>query len=198
MFDDLLSSHQGYVSKEPISATYQCLRIVLAKAVSAVDSSVGEAVRITRNAAFETMKFREFDFDNFEKEAWAEKWKKDHFTALWSIREDLELMSYRLESNRRIIKKLKGLDKSADSNYLHYTLLSLNSDRGIMMEKGEKNNISLTELRRQAEYDWQEWENLKDVEEYTFKLIARTTETYIQAVEATSAQFANIQALRLV
>ncbi|KAF2736759.1 hypothetical protein EJ04DRAFT_150620 [Polyplosphaeria fusca] len=45
----------------------------------------------------------------------------------------------------------------------------------------------------QQSQDLLEWENVLDTKDYAFQIMARTTDSYLQTVSATGAQFANLQ-----
>lgn len=48
----------------------------------------------------------------------------------------------------------------------------------------------------QQAQDLEEWDNVMDTKDYAFKIMERTTDSYLQTVQATGAQFANLQARR--
>jgi hypothetical protein len=48
--------------------------------------------------------------------------------------------------------------------------------------------------RAQLQRDLDQWDDLEATRDYTFRLLGRTTDSYLQAVQATGAAFANVQA----
>jgi hypothetical protein len=92
----------------PEDWTFQCRRIVLAKTAAVVQSALVETWQLTRNASLGVKRMAEFDFKNKKQEAWTDKWKGEFFTQLWELREDLELMRYRLELDIRTLERIRG------------------------------------------------------------------------------------------
>lgn len=146
----------------PVDWTFECRRIVLAKTVAVVQSALQETGAFTHRASSGAKKMVQDDFKDENQTAWADKWKKEFFTDLWELREDLELMRHRLELNIRTLKRI------------------------------QTRRVGF--LDDQTELDMQEWAELRAMSEYTFQLMERTTNTYVQTVEAAGAQFANEQA----
>ena len=178
MFDDLLQRNgYTYLSKRPVSATYWCQRLVLARVAAVVNSALVETIALTAKASRGVKNIADFNFENFEQRAWSDQWRGEFFTYLWEIREDLELMGYRLYQNLKVLKRLATSDDYGSVDKKH----------------GKPKELR---ARQRVEDDLAEWENLQDLEVYMFKIMERTTESYLQTVQATGAQFANIQARR--
>lgn len=55
-------------------------------------------------------------------------------------------------------------------------------------------NHAPVHLQEQMELYMQEWVELQKMNEYAFRLMERTTNTYVQTVSATATKFANEQA----
>lgn len=178
LFDELVHSYEvgNYVTSHPITEplqwTSQCRRLVLAKTASVVQSALVETWKLTYKASTGVKQMANFDFAELERKAWSDDWKGEFFTQLWELREDLELMRYRLETNQRDLHRIANIERSS---------------------KGLTERDELV-ARKQLDLDMQEWERLGEMNDYAFKLMNRTTETYVQAIGATSAQFANAQA----
>jgi hypothetical protein len=125
------------------------------------------------------------DFTNLKKEAWNDSnWKGEFFTQLWELREDLELMRYRLELNLSVINRLAHVkEKELESRI---------AETGTAHPQSEA--VRLQARLRQVGCDVEEWNKLVQMNDYAFKLMTRTSETYVQTVGAANTQFANDQA----
>ena len=138
--------------------------------VAAIDSLLQETIRLTGDASIGVTKIADFNFDTFEQRAWVDEWRGDFFRQLWLLREDLEVQGHKLQRNLRVIRRTTPL-------------------RRLTIEAGPP------ELD-QEQADLLEWYDLEDLRLYAFKIMERTTDSYLQTVQATGAQFANLQSKR--
>jgi hypothetical protein len=70
-------------------------------------------------------------------------------------------------------------------------------DAELQPKKGEEfKSLLLKKVLQQEQQDLAEWRHLQDLRDYTFAIMTRTTDSYLQTVQATGAQFANLQAKR--
>ena len=145
---------------------YEIRRLVLSRNVAAINSLLQETIQLTGEASIGVGKIADFNFDTFEQRAWVDEWRGDYFTRLWLLREDLEFQGHKLQQNLRVINK---------------TASSMPFDRALELQEKE---------------DLSEWNDLEDLRLYAFKIIERTTDSYLQTVQATGAQFANMQSKR--
>ncbi|KAF2681940.1 hypothetical protein K458DRAFT_75582 [Lentithecium fluviatile CBS 122367] len=158
----------------PLHWTIQCRRFVLAKAASVAQSALVETWKLTAKASTGVKRMADFDFSKLERNAWSDQWKGEFFTQLWELREDLELIRYRTELNLKVLRRISRVERS-------------------WQNRSRPNEILAAKIQ-QSDWDLEEWEGLLQMIDYAFKLMNRTTETYVQAINATSAQFSNTQA----
>ena len=234
-FDDLDEKKQ--VVSPPETATYKwaeyCCSIVLARNASTVHSSFLDTWRLVGKASTGVKKLADFDFAKLEREAWSDDWKGQFFTQLWELREELEMMQYRLNMNQQVMTSLmKSKVQPAGHNF------SINTEGGtnrvrffnsndysggnhLIKSQGGENDISIHNIElnttkiyesggstqehldergeiggdsEYAQHELDEWDKLIKMNAYAIQLMNRTTETYVQAIGATSTQFANEQA----
>jgi hypothetical protein len=185
LFDELVNCYKvgNHIVSHPIGPlqwTSQCRRLVLAKTASVVQLALVETWKLTYKASTGVKQMANFDFAELERKTWSDDWKGEFFTQLWELREDLELMRYRLETNRRDLNRIADIEKLYEDP----------SERTHKESPGRR----MLGAKEQRDLDMQEWVRLGEMNDYAFKLMNRTTETYVQAIGATSAQFANAQA----
>ncbi|KAL5380068.1 hypothetical protein DPSP01_008104 [Paraphaeosphaeria sporulosa] len=125
---------------------------VEARNASTVQSLFVETWRLTGVASTGVQKLADFDFSNLEHKAWSDEWKGKLFTQLWELREELEILQYKMQVNRQTLSQLYEGDNK---------LLG--------------------------------WDKLLRTNNYAIQLMNRTTDTYVQAIGSTAAQFANEQ-----
>jgi hypothetical protein len=72
------------------------------------------------------------------------------------------------------------------------------ADDADLSQKGDEEfeRLILTRVLQQEQQDLAEWRHLQDLRNYAFAIMTRTTDSYLQTVQATGAQFANLQAKR--
>ncbi|GAP89061.2 putative magnesium and cobalt transport protein [Rosellinia necatrix] len=169
MFDQL-SGFKNYPqeAKTPLQATYYARRVILARISAFVMVALQDVILLTSRAATGVKSIRDFSLEEIGINGWAGKWKGEFFTDLWELREELEEMGYKLERNLRTVKRISKIESSV---------------------RGEDDSS------RQNACDLAEWLNLEATEKYMFKILERTSKAYVDAVQATSAQVANDQAL---
>ena len=217
MFEELVEIVRRRRTKRnyALDWTVECRRIVLAKSAAAMQSALIETWGLTAKASIGVKRVANFDFKKLSDGAWSDDWKGDFFTELWELKEDLDLMRYRLEMNKRTIERLTRIQKPRDEKprdekpwdekppwyeksrnvrlmeeklkdkMLEYETLKYE------MLKYEKPDTSLIDA---LQNDLEEWEGLMQMNDYAFKIMQRTTDTYVNAVSATGARFANFQA----
>ena len=155
--------------------------------MTAINSLLQETIQLTGKASIGVTKIADFDFDTFEQRAWVDEWRGNFFRQLWVLREDLEFQGYKLQQNLRVVKKIAAIN--ANSSEAKSSDAELNSPSG---QRSTKSGLD----EEQEEMDLWEWEDLENLRLYAFKIIERTTDSYLQTVQATGAQFANVQAKR--
>jgi type II secretory pathway component PulJ len=192
MYDRLCSPHQGYFTENPVSATYYCRRLVLASTASEIYSSLDATYRLTLTASSNAKTLADLDFENFPAEAWSTEFKGPFFTDLGELREDLELVGFRLKQNMITVRILSRLDTER-RDYRYYTLKD-SGYRGEIDDHLSWWDENVTAVTVQVDHDLDQWDSLKDMENYTYDLMKRTTDSYVQTVQATSARLANKQA----
>jgi hypothetical protein len=106
LFDELKDMNYTALGAHPINATYHCRRLVLAKTAIAVDAAVSETLSLTFRAMTNLQTITKFDFEKFDKNAWNDEWRGEFFTQLWELREEVELLGYRMNNNMRVLKKV--------------------------------------------------------------------------------------------
>lgn len=142
----------------------------MARNVTAINSLLQETIQLTGKASIGVSKIADFNFDTFEQRAWVDEWRGDFFRQLWTLREDLEFQGYKLQQNLGVVRSVVG----------------------IMSDK----SFPWRSTSEQEKRDLWEWEELEKLRLYAFKIMERTTDSYLQTVQATGAQFANMQAKR--
>ncbi len=168
-----LSLLVAHYSDRPYSGVHWIRRLVLARNVAAIESLLQETIGLTGAASIGVAKIADFNFDTFEQRAWVDEWRGDFFRRLWLLREDLEVQGHKLQQNLRVIKRttrLMDLHTAAETSRQAYAI--------------------------QEEADLSEWVDLENLRLYAFKIMERTTDSYLQTVQATGAQFANMQSKR--
>ena len=181
LFEDLLFSDPGPISTHYLGSTHRIRRLVLARNVAAIHSLLQDTLQLTGKASIGVAKIAKFNFDDFEKKAWVDEWRGTFFRQLWTLREELEFQGYKIQQNLRVVKMLAGIDYMEGSRSIRS--IELNPDF-----------VRLYKVQEQA--DVLEWEDLEKLRLYAFKIMERTTDSYLQTVQATGAQFANKQAKR--
>ena len=164
---------------------------MLARNVAAIHSLLQDTIELTGKASIGVAKIAAFNFDDFEKRAWVDEWRGSFFKQLWTLREELEFQGYKLQQNLRVVKKIAGIVTMQG----RVTVLSPRySGDGAFQGLSQSDLIRLAE--EQDKYDQSEWESLEELRLYAFKIMERTTDSYLQTVQATGAQFANKQSKR--
>lgn len=169
-FDDLdetTGANPPYTMETYKWAEY-CCSVVLARNAYSVQSLFSATWDLVVRASTGVKNMADFDFAKLERQAWSDKWKGDFFTQLWELREELESLQYRLNMNHQVLNQLR--------------------------ESDFQNLIGHIELANHAQNELEEWSRLINMNAYAIQLMNRTTETYVQAIGATSAQFSNEQA----
>lgn len=175
LFDELLDV-VDFARSHSLNLTYKIRRLVLARNVTAINSLLQETIQLTSKASIGVTKIADFNFETFEQRAWVDEWRGDFFSQLWVLREDLEYQGYKLQQNLRVVNRIAAITGN-------------DQDAKIWGKE-------LKSVKEQEMNDLLEWSDLEKLRLYTFKIMERTTESYLQTVQATGAQFANIQAKR--
>lgn len=172
MFVDLIKGHGQFSSEEPISATWRCQRLILARASTRLQVAFSDAISrsVASSAGVEEMS--SFNYDTFDKAAWNSTWEGKQFTRLWEQRENLELLRYKLRQNIQTIRRVAP--KVIPSGPRTYAIA----------------------IAEQQENDLVEWTDLEAMAEYINQVIVRTTDSYLQTVAAREATVSNFQARR--
>lgn len=199
--------------KAPYGWAYRCCSIVLARNASTVQSSYAETWRLTYKASAGVKNLVDFDYDKVENKAWSDDWKGEFFSQLWELREELELMQYKLQRNKQVLSGLVASSTNVNKtknvfintgggniilrDYVDYRseesgnatdLPTIDKDKG--KEQGATADI---DIESTLERELEEWDRITKLNSYSIQLMDRTTETYVQAIGATQAQFANEQ-----
>ena len=151
--------------------------------------TLNSALQLTGKASIGVAKIAKFNFDDFEKRAWVDEWRGTFFRQLWTLREELEFQGYKIQQNLRAVKRITYIANLEDSragsrHQLMPDLIRLGKEQERERER---------EQERDDEY---EWEGLEQLRLYAFRIMERTTDSYLQTVQATGAQFANKQSKR--
>lgn len=146
----------------PSVTAANCYRLVLAKEAAATLAARSEAISLTLAAANGLKDIFNFNFDKFDENAWRDEWRGKFFTALWELREDLELLGQEIRHNSLIAET----------------------------------TAQPAETEQTIDLDLMEWDSLLEEKRYAMELMGRTIDSYVQTVQATGAQFANLQAKR--
>lgn len=220
-FDDL---DETTGAKPPSSMeTYKwaeyCCSVVLARNAYSVQSLFSATWDLVVRASTGVKNMADFDFAKLERQAWSDKWKGDFFTQLWELREELESLQYRLNMNYQVLNQLRESEKKPSMRSFQYdihgernrlevrNIPTTSSDNWSFVCYGDENVVvvesaksdfpNLTEHTESADHarnELEEWSRLINMNAYAIQLMNRTTETYVQAIGATSAQFSNEQA----
>ena len=167
--------------------------------MAAIHSLLQDTLQLTGKASIGVAKIAEFNFDDFEKRAWVDEWRGSFFRQLWTLREELEFQGYKLQQNLRVVKKIAGIvtvqnrDAVLSPRYSRHPPF-LDLLQSAFPDLDESDLVQLA--KKQDEDDQSEWENLEVLRLYAFKIMERTTDSYLQTVQATGAQFANKQSKR--
>lgn len=191
--DTIVRPEDKYGKASLLSLTSRVRRLVLARNVTAINSLLQETIQLTGKASIGVTKIADFNFDTFEQRAWVDEWRGDFFTQLWTLREDLEFQGYKLQQNLEVVRRVVGIllnDGEAKSPPVKDKNAPFVS--GIMSEMSSPREFT----NEQEQNDLWEWEELEKLRLYALKIMERTTDSYLQTVQATGAQFANIQAKR--
>ena len=153
--------------------------------MAAINSLLQDTLQLTGKASIGAAKIAEFNFDDFEKRAWVDEWRGSFFRQLWTLREELEFQGYKMQQNLRVVRRIHdSIDMLSVRNFL---------------DDSSQESTQPDLIRRTGEEDQgdqYEWENLEELRLYAFKIMERTTDSYLQTVQATGAQFANKQSKR--
>ena len=170
----------------------------MARNAAATHSLLQETIKLTGDASIGVTKIADFNFDTFEQRAWVDEWRGDFFRQLWTLREDLEFQGYKLQQNLKVVKRIAtittGKGKPPTVSNVDTKSLELLPDSQFI-EPVDPRCVKLAEEKEQ-EMDLVEWDELEELRLYAFKIMERTTDSYLQTVQATGAQFANIQSKR--
>ena len=164
LFEDLLLRHSEFIYPQYLSITHAVERLVLARNVAAIHSLLQDTLQLTGKASIGVAKIAEFNFDDFEKRAWVDEWRGTFFRRLWTLREELEFQGYKIQQNLRIVKRIAQMASveisRAESRYgVIPDLIQLGKEQG-----GD---------------DEYEWEGLEQLRLYAFKIMERTTDSYL-------------------
>lgn len=200
LFEEL-SFNVGYSNTYPTSLAHRIHRLVLARNVAAISSLLQETIQLTGDASIGVTKIADFDFDTFEQRAWVDEWRGDFFRQLWVLREDLEFQGYRLQQNLRVVNGLKvvvpgkgsALSDRTDTRSTIWDEPTLRDESSV---NDESDRLAEVLKEEQIRGDLSEWEDLEKLRLYAFRIMERTTDSYLQTVQATGAQFANMQSKR--
>ncbi|OTB00349.1 hypothetical protein M426DRAFT_238257 [Hypoxylon sp. CI-4A] len=169
IFDELAGYEQYDIRvTHPLAATYYARRAVLARTARLVDDTLTETIALASRVASDAQSIRHFSLEAIDMNSWSGKWKGEFFTDMWQLREDLQRMQYRFDQNLKVIERIELLEHKREDK----------------KENDVPNNA----------HDMWEWENLQEMQKYAFEILDGTTKTYIEAIQATSAQFSNDQA----
>ena len=203
LFEELLFTGSESIYNHPLGLTHRIQRLVLARNVAAIHSLLQDTLQLTGKASIGVAKIAEFNFDDFEKRAWVDEWRGSFFRQLWTLREELEFQGYKLQQNFRVIKMIanivtmQGIDEEFWSRYPDVRVLQDLSEPDLMGGHGTPRDL-IRLVEEQDRDDHSEWESLEELRLYAFKIMERTTDSYLQTVQATGAQFANKQSKRLI
>ena len=193
LFEELFLPDVGYINTHPLSLTHRIRRLVLARNVAAISSLLQETIQLTGSASIGVSNILDFNFDTFEKRAWVDEWRGNFFRQLWVLREDLEFQGYKLQQNLRVVNKINTLvDKCGKPVLSNVSLNSLPDPQSTTSDKSDLVRLAIEQERE----DLSEWNDLEKLRLYAFKIMERTTDSYLQTVQATGAQFANMQSKR--
>ena len=157
----------------------------MARNVAAINSLLQDTLQLTGKASIGVAKIAEFNFDDFEKRAWVDEWRGSFFRQLWTLREELEFQGYKIQQNLRVVRRI-------DESIAILSFRDISDDSSL--ESTQSDLIRLA--KEQDQGDQYEWEDLEKLRLYAFKIMERTTDSYLQTVQATGAQFANKQSKR--
>ena len=153
--------------------------------MAAINSLLQDTLQLTGKASIGVAKIAEFNFDDFEKRAWVDEWRGSFFRQLWTLREELEFQGYKIQQNLRVVRRI-------DESIAILSFRDISDDSSL--ESTQSDLIRLA--KEQDQGDQYEWEDLEKLRLYAFKIMERTTDSYLQTVQATGAQFANKQSKR--
>ena len=193
LFEDLLFSDPGPISTHYLGLTHRIRRLVLARNVAAIHSLLQDTLQLTGKASIGVAKIAEFNFDDFEKRAWVDEWRGTFFRQLWTLREELEFQGYKIQQNLGVVKRIADI---VDLKGSISKLSDQSSDLSLNRKPNEPTLDSLQLYKEQEQADILEWDDLEKLRLYAFKIMERTTDSYLQTVQATGAQFANKQSKR--
>lgn len=162
----------------------------MARNVAAIHSLLQDTLQLTGKASIGVAKIAEFNFDDFEKRAWVDEWRGTFFRQLWTLREELEFQGYKIQQNLRVVKRVADIVNIEDSRP------GLSHQSSDLSFHSEPISEPMRLYKEQEQADKFEWEDLEKLRLYAFKIMERTTDSYLQTVQATGAQFANRQAKR--
>ena len=195
LLEDLLLRNFEFINDYHLGSTYTIRRLVLARNVGAIQSLLQDTLQLTGKASIGVAKIAKFNFDDFEKKAWVDEWRGTFFRQLWTLREELEFQGYKIQQNLRVVQRIADIVNMKGSRLR----LSHQSSDSYLDRRSIKPTPDFSQLykeQEQAEADIFEWEDLEKLRLYAFKIMERTTDSYLQTVQATGAQFANKQAKR--
>lgn len=196
-----------------------CCSVVLARNAYNVQTLFSATWNLVLRASTGVKNMADFDFAKLERQAWSDEWKGEFFTQLWELREELESLQYRLNMNYQVLSQLWGSEKNPSMETHHFDVVGARNklnvrnipttssrswsfrchgEENVVVVESEKghfpNPTEHTESADHARQELEEWSRLINMNAYAVQLMNRTTETYVQAIGATSAQFANVQA----
>lgn len=174
-----------------LNLTRSVRRLVLARNVTAINSLLQETIQLTGKACIGVTNIADFNFDTFEQRAWVDEWRGTFFTQLWTLREDLEFQGYKLQQNLGVVRRVASIVLNDDEAKPVQQNDAL-SVSGIMSDMSHSREFT----KEQESDDLWEWEQLEQLRLYASDIMKRTIDSYLQTVQATGAQFANIQAKR--
>ena len=168
MLDDILAPNRGNQANSSLGATQLCRRLVLGRAVAIINQMTSETLTIQYTSAAGIQDLAEFNFDTFVRDAWTTDWNKSIFTRLWVHLENIQRARFALQQNIRLIRRLVPRDYDTIREKVPYE---------------EYNDLA-------------EWEDLEARLESLAEAMKRSRSNYLQTVQASEAQFANLQARR--
>lgn len=152
-----------------------------------------ETVQLTANASIGVTNIADFNFATFEERAWVDEWRGAFFRQLWTLREELEFQGYKLQQNLGVVRRVaRILQNDGEAKSPPVKDNDAPSVPGVISDMSSHSAYT----NDQEQNDLWEWEELEKLRLYAFKIMERTTDSYLQTVQATGAQFANIQTKR--
>jgi hypothetical protein len=192
MFDDLMVVDHGYISRLPSTAAHGSRRLVLARVANTFQDAYSEAYQLVLKSSAGVKVSEEMstlNISDLERRAWNSEWEGRRFTKLWEARENLELQRYKLRRNMQTMERLT-LKVEEVQDLFEPRLKHEYAEDG-----RHRREIGMV-CYKQEQNDLQEWLSLEQTAEYINQVIVRTTDSYLQTVQARQSQASNFQAIR--